>query len=69
MTTSFESGCSAWHIGQQEAAQDAYWHQANIEGAAEEVELNERCIHEIAEDHGVTVTEVEEYLNMQGNKP
>ena len=63
MTTSFESGCSAYHIGQQEAAQDAYWHQASIEAAAEEAELNELCIHEIAKDHEVTVAEIEEYLN------
>ena len=65
MTTSYESGCSAYHIGQQEAAQDAYWHQCSIEAAAEEAELNEGCIQEIAKDHDVTVAEIEEYLNKQ----
>lgn len=65
MTTSFESSCSAYHIGHQEKSLGDRWHQCSIEAAAEEAELNEGCIQEIAKDHDVTVAEIEEYLNKQ----
>jgi len=63
MTTQYESGCSAYHIGQQEAAQDEYWRQVNIEAAAEDYLAGVGCISDIAEENGVTVKEIINFLN------
>ena len=51
----------------KETAEEAQSNQINIELAAKEVELNRSSIYEVAKDYGVTITEIEHYLNLNSS--
>jgi len=48
-------------------AEDFHSHQINIELAAKETELDRSSIYEIAKDYGVTIAEIEHYLNLNNS--